>query len=181
MLPPQLHLGFAHQEELRVPFIYTEGGFSKPWGGIWTSTFIPGKGSAWLAYRARQDFRPSGQGGLSLWLLTPEDDARVLSINTPEDIERLFDAYSLPFREPRTPGALGLNWPRLALDFDALHVSQEGFEAGYPLLATWSCESTIWFCDRFAQKERLFDLDWMQAFDLSRAQAIFLPHEIELP
>jgi hypothetical protein len=180
MLPPQLHLGLPHLDALVVDAIYTQGKFSKPWGGLWTSTFTSGSGSAWLAYRASQEFTPGPSHPLSLWLLTPDANARILTIDTPADIERLFDAYSLPLSAPRSPGSLGLNWPRLALDFDAFHLTQAGFEADYPLFSTWSCESTLWFRDCFAQKQKLLELTWAQAFDLSRAGTISLESEISL-
>ena len=180
MLPPQLNLGLPHCSELQINPIYTPSKFSKPWGGLWTSTFVPGEGSAWLAYRASQEFTPPLSHGLSLWLLTPAPAARVLSLDTLSDIDHLFDAYSLPLKEPRSPGALGLNWPRLALYFDALHLTQAGFKAGYPLFSTWSCESTLWFRDCFIEKQKLAELPWSQAFDLSRAHAITLDGEVEL-
>jgi hypothetical protein len=129
-------------------------------------------GSAWLAWSASQEHRSNDRHGVSLWLLTPQDSARILSIDTQDDIDRLFDAYSLPLRAPRTPGALGLNWPRLALDFDALHLTKAGFVAGWPLFSTWSCESTIWFRDCFREQRKLAELTWHEAFESSRAHAI---------
>jgi hypothetical protein len=183
MLSPQLHLGPPGLHSLQIESIYTPGEFSKPWGGLWTSTFIPGKGSAWLTYCASQDFRPltsSGPSSLSLWLLTPDPAARVLSLDTQADIDRLFHTYSLVTLTPRTPGTLGLDWPRLARDFDALHLTQAGFRTGYPLFSTWSCESTIWFRDCFIAKQKLAELSWTQAFDLAAAQALGLTEEIAL-
>ena len=180
MLGIQLHLGLPNVDQVHVDAIYIESEFSKPWGGLWTSTFQPGSGSAWLAYRASQEWTPGSSHRLSLWLLTPDPLSRILNLDTEDDIKHLFDAYSLPLREPRSPGSLGLNWSSLALDFEALHLSQAGYAAGYPLFSTWSCESTIWFRDCFVAKEKLAELTWSQAFDFSRARSINLDNEVEL-
>lgn len=173
MLPPQLHLAAPLADHLVIDPLYTSGTFSKPWGGLWTSTFAPGQGSAWLAYCARSEFRTNAQQDLSLWLLTPAPTARVLVIDKQEDIDRLFATYSLPLTgEPRSPGSLGLAWVALARDFDAFHLTQAGFVAGYPFFSTWSCESTLWFRDCFSAKQKLAVLPWAQAFDLSRSHSL---------
>lgn len=124
----------------------------KPKGGLWTSTYHPEHGGGWVQWCIGEEFEcdrndPTWQ---NCWLLEPDPAARVFEIDTYDDLERLCDLYG--HTDPERVGrhrSTYPDWARVAEDFDAVHLTDEGQWATrmtMPLdLYGWDCECTLWF------------------------------------
>lgn len=117
----------------------------KPKGGLWTSTYCSEIGSAWVQWCLGEDFGVPG-GGWRSWLLEPDPAARVLEIDSHADLHRVSASYGLPIEYPGPLSAL--DFERLAVDYDAIHLTEAGQWATrltHPLsLYGWDCESVLW-------------------------------------
>jgi hypothetical protein len=151
-------------------------GHIKPWGGIWTSTWNPTwNSSAWVdltdnLYRLRRHVsanrlrqydrvssqRPCDTDTFRWWLLTPQDNARVLEIDTLEDIEHCLAEHGrmvdlrpdLQLMLHKKRGRF-VDYPHVAASYDAIHVTAHAAKLGSQSLM-WDCESTLWFSWQFA-------------------------------
>ena len=126
----------------------------------------------------------AGRGPLGLWLVEDElgwtrdracplrtiREPRVFEVHGPDDWAQLARAYPFDVTDSRSPdwrratGRVGKwvipDWPAVAADFDAVHVSTWGWltSAGRPvavngaasLLAGWSPDQTYWLTDCLA-------------------------------
>lgn len=126
----------------------------KPEEGLWTSTWL-GDGSPWTRWCESEDFDVPWEG---LWegvLLEPED-CRVLTIDDWDDFTFFVREYRHGYANA---GLLTYDWKRIAEDWDAVHLSEEGNAvAHFPLdlidgehadLNSWDCESTVWLRWKF--------------------------------
>lgn len=108
----------------------------EPPQGLWTSTYINRDVvSHWFG------FAPFWNAPSHIWLLSPRQDARVLSLAGLEDVRRAEVLYGSP--------GFGISAAILMrAGFDGLHVQRrlvdEAERKGHPL-ASWSSESTVWF------------------------------------
>ena len=71
--------------------------------------------------------------------------AKVALIDSAADLAELMERYPVVVR-----GRRGLDFERLAEDYDALHLTHEGYlrtrsPRRGPRLVGWDCESTLWF------------------------------------
>lgn len=135
-------------------------GNGKPWGGMWTSTFTDyPEYSDWWNWCNEQNFYTVQGKSASLYICHVRPTARILHINSIEDIKNAHMRYELsPMKLP------GINlktfdYESMSKDYDALHLSRRGYsearnmlfdEEGYFwLFAGWDCESTCWLNMRF--------------------------------
>ena len=114
-------------------------GIRKPKGGLWTSTYIPERGSAWTQWCLSEDFsvpQERWQG----YVLTPRRNTILYTIDTYEDYERLL--YDL------------ILWARmLRREYDGVHLTERGESETRRDLYGWDCESTFWFKWSFSHIE----------------------------
>lgn len=167
-LPPQLFRAPGRIEVSKEMFekIRTTSG-TKPDGGLWTSTFDPRIGSAWLRwccfnYDAENKARP-------YWLLTPKT-CNVAVVHSLDDLKHLLERYG--FTPEWWPRALGrrknveefvdfdryLDFAKMVSEYDAIHMTREGQWATHlsrPNLYGWDCESTLWLKWSFKKVERV--------------------------
>ena len=125
--------------------------FVKPRGGLWTSSYVDSK-SAWVD--AHQDMFEESRGSayeLSWFLLEPDPAARVLVIDTLDDLrEVLAEHLYHPYPGLDLDSMLGA-WPdfeRIAERWDAMHLTEAGqwrTRLTIPSLYGWDSESTLWF------------------------------------
>ena len=115
-------------------------------GGLWTAQWDERWGGGWVQWCLSEQY--DGPTWKYVWLLDPEPAARVLVIDSYDDLARAFDRW--PHRDERYDHRDGyLAWHRIAEEFDAVHVTEEGqwrTRLTHPLnLYGWDCESTVWF------------------------------------
>jgi hypothetical protein len=112
-------------------------------GGFWTSSYDPEFGSAWVrwcvAYRYNEPL------GLHWTVLSVPKSTRIAVIDAPYHLAALIERY------PRTlHGRYGLDFERLARQYDGLQLTHEGYlrtrsRRSKPSLIGWDCETTVWF------------------------------------
>lgn len=131
----------------------TRAAVHKPRGGLWTSTYDPMEGSAWLRWCKDQGFEAPPWHG---FLIKPDPSAVIYMIDSVPDIELLFERYGYqPFidlsQELITHQRLtqSLDFEKISRDFDAIHITERGHEAtrfgfleypGWFRMFDWSCE-----------------------------------------
>lgn len=117
----------------------------KPKYGFWTSTYT-GQSSAWVDWCQAEQFGDVLAG--SWFLLRPKPKARVFVIDSLADLHTLLAGYTEPDTAYYGYGRACIDFERLALDYDGLHLTEEGEAAtrfARPGLYGWDCESTLWF------------------------------------
>jgi len=128
--------------------------FTKPIGGLWTSTYTPDEEycSDWIRWCAYE--MPEWLTG-ECYVLYPRKDARIYTIDSYSDLERLFRKYGIRVVDTFAV----LDWERIAKDYDAVHLTHKGMMETHlsrPLsLYGWDCESTVWFRNVFEKVEPL--------------------------
>lgn len=143
-LGPQLLL---HDEAILRPAlksVQNDGrALAKPRSGLWTSTYNPNYGSAWVcwcvAHRYNEPF------DLHWTVLSIPKSARIAVIDSHADLVRFIEQYPQILR-----GRRGLDFERLSAKYDGLHLTNEGYlrtrrPRSGPALVGWDCESTLWF------------------------------------
>jgi hypothetical protein len=176
MIGPQLHMNVIAPTEERIEPI-TQCAWH-PNGGMWTTTNDPDTPAfafftATFAYMYRlNETNPryrAIQGDsphlpeIRCWILHPSQSARIATIDTKKDLFSLGDRYGwvkcswekrmaplgLVASRPEIENAL--NFPAIAKDYDAIHVTEAGIEllenieVGEHRLAFWEAECTCWF------------------------------------
>jgi hypothetical protein len=147
---------------------------NKPRGGIWTSTFIDRQvGSAWVQQMYAMEFIERGQQ-LPSYLLTPKEDARIYTIDSVQDMYRLYDNYS--YKELGTFETI--DFEKLSIEYDAVHLTERGqivtrlvgihnpndYEPNRSMwqsLNGWDCESTVWLNWAFSNVQYLGELAYV--------------------
>jgi hypothetical protein len=143
-LAPQL---LVHDRDVLEPRIRPNKNdpknLGKPRGGFWTSTYDPDYGSGWVrwcvAYRYNDPF------DLHWTVVHVPKSARVATISSQSDWAALIERYPCTVR-----GRRGLDFEKLAPEYDGLHLTNEGYlrtrsRRSGPALIGWDCESTLWF------------------------------------
>lgn len=167
-MPPQLFVGrkLLDNDSLEVSSKNMQpiknAQWSKPSGGLWTSTYDPTCGSDWVQWNLREGpARVLGEDADKHWEETSEIPwdfrklyfhayvlypklASIFVIDSIEDLIYLRQNYS----ENKEVGRLKLDFEKMSQDFDALHLTQNGqweTRFGDPNIYGWDVESTIWF------------------------------------
>lgn len=145
--PPQLHVGPVMPTEERMKPVINRICFTKPSGGLWTSTYRPRHGSGWVQWCLSEDFGVPDEGWRA-WRLQPAENARIYTIASLADLQRLLAEFG---EQPRLfPGMMRYpDFEAVAREYDAVHLTDEGQWATrltHPeSLYGWDCESTVWF------------------------------------
>ncbi|MDX3656412.1 hypothetical protein PV646_03745 [Streptomyces sp. ID05-26A] len=115
----------------------------KPAGALWTSSFLPDGTSMWQWGEWAEFGRDRPLHALAF----DPTGVRLCAIGSPADYERLVNRY------PR-PASTRVDWPRVAEDFDAVHLTVTGLLTaqhvpvatphGPAMLTGWDAESTAW-------------------------------------
>ncbi len=135
----------------------------KPFGGLWTSSYTPNEEycSEWIQWTCNEE--PRWATGIC-YLLEPEDDIKVYTIDKAEDLEKLFEMY------PRIVDnyAFDINWKQVCKDYDAIHLTSNGQWAtryetpkygGKLNLYGWDTESTFWCRPKFKEIKYIDDVE----------------------
>lgn len=130
-------------------------------GGLWTSTWDGRDGSGWTAFMDADGWAPDG-GQHGVWLLDVDPQARLICIDTLQDLRDLLDRYATP-APAGWPSALndarGIDFEALAADgFHGVHLTDDGQWATRltsPNLYGWDCESTLWLTWAFTRVRQL--------------------------
>lgn len=160
----QLFVGELKPSRHLMGEIKNRAAFKKPFGGIWTSTYINNiYGSDWIRWCIDADFNLHEDGWHS-WVLVPKKDAKIFVIDSINDMNLFFDAYTSRHKEFDFSSDL-FN----TLDFelmkkngiDAIHLTRKGevvtrfgdifgntFNRN---LYGWDCESTLWLNFEFEE------------------------------
>lgn len=148
VLGVQAWVGSAAPEPSRLVKPY--GDHTKPTGGLWTSTWDEDAGSGWTRWCDEEQFRGPQH---EVWLLTPDPEARVYTVDNYTHLERLHRMYGVaPLDYPT------LRWEYIAERYDAVHLTEDGqwrtrLTRPYSLYG-WDCESTVWLRWSFTAVER---------------------------
>ena len=154
----QLHTGAIHGICIN-PVL---NGMTKPNGGFWTSTLLPGGSYAsdWVRYLVDDSKRwnvPKSaffKDASKVLLLKINPNAKVLHIDGIQDFERIiFNCYSgeVLDRIRNIPTHLlsstYIDWEKMSREYDGVHLTAKGVAETQELdrFAGWSCESTCWF------------------------------------
>jgi len=140
--------------------------FSKPRGGLWTSSYIDREhGSEWMDWCIGEDFRSARQHS---WLLEPMPDARVYEIDTLHDLKALLRKHH--YDAPWNGLTLGyglesrmLDFEAIAKRYDAIHLTSEGqwrTKLSTPNLYGWDCESTLWLKWKFRKADYIGEIEY---------------------
>lgn len=150
MLGTQFHANPKRpsQELFKPVFHDKQTNNNKPKGGLWTSTHTPDDTypSQWIEWGVVD----GGNFWLKMdwWLLTPDPNARIITIDSYEDLEVLQARYPLQ-QEGIWEDLPLLDFTKIAQDYDAMNLTGRGqikTRLTYPLsLYGWDCESTLWF------------------------------------
>lgn len=119
----------------------------KPQGGIWTSSLLEDKlGSAWTVWCEREDYNLPKDGIWKAYLLQPNEDARIYTIDSLEDLQYILNKY-------KSRG--NINYKKARKDYDAIHLTWKGQGATYWELYGWDIESTIWLNEAYTVIEEV--------------------------
>ena len=145
-LPPQLFCP-RHMRELKPYIEPVINDWVKPHGGLWTSTYTPDEKycSDWIVWCVREEMYEWVSD--SCYILYPNPDAKILTIDSKEDLKRVIDQYHIVKN-----GKKYLDYERISKDFDAIHLTERGqwdTRLLEPNLYGWDCESTLWFRNKF--------------------------------
>lgn len=132
MLETQIHVGSrAIYTDMSAAF--PRYGWRAP-NAFWTSTKTE-KGSGWIAFQPKLPYTHHSPNKRYVHELTPDPNARILTISTIEDWKQTFP------KDGSNP-----DWEKIQQGYDAVRVLPE--MASY---TTWDCESTAWFRWCFAE------------------------------
>jgi hypothetical protein len=132
----------------------------KPLGGLWTSTYDPHYGSAWVQWCLQEEF----DGPVfDCYVLSPEAELPILVIDSYKDLVDALDTYGYiddRFAEIGTPEMWRtFDWSVLQKKYAAVHLTAKGnseVHFSFPVsLYGWDCESTCWLRWSFEQIEQL--------------------------
>jgi hypothetical protein len=167
--PPQLwtdHRSPPSRQQFNPPVNERPGamGGIKPQGGLWTSTYDPDNGSAWVQWCLSEDYGVPRGYTWQAWLLVPRLDARILTIDTYTDLEHVVTVYGLPSAPTLHPDSIALNFEKLAHHYHGIHLTEAGQWAtrlSQPhSLYGWDCESTLWLNWAFTEVRDLGIQRW---------------------
>lgn len=126
---------------------------SRPYGGLWTSTFNRETGSEWL--QSKLCYLTEDAKG---YVLECEPSSNILSINTVSEALAALDKYCIEqtifARRDGEEYALGLyviDFELISKHFDAIHVTGEAVQiykkhkGRFSPFADWLVDSTVWF------------------------------------
>lgn len=172
-IPPQLHVGLIKPTKEIVNPIMNQPSGKKPWGGLWTSTFLGEEyGSGWVQNCLQNEIFIPKEGRWSSWLLTPSKEARIFIIDGPEDADTLYEKYGYyPFGKPDIPlfgeGMKGIDFEKAQEEWDAIHLTFKGlrttkcrFDNFNHELWGWDSESTVWFRFVFEEIKELGEIKY---------------------
>lgn len=122
----------------------------KPFGGLWTSSFIPDgeHDSDWLRWCETEGYF----AGRVRWYLWPEEDLDILEVDTLDDLREIVDRYPETEKYTLDIHHSAIDFEAIAADgWDALHLTEEGQwntrmpGRENPNLYGWDSECTLWF------------------------------------
>ncbi|WP_339061761.1 hypothetical protein [Tepidibacillus marianensis] len=127
----------------------------KPSGGLWTSSYDPFIGSDWVQYSFQVGgFRVPDNETWDGYLLYPNKDVRIYTIDSYKDLESLMKQYRVKSKL-KFPNFYArrvnysIDFEKISQEYDAIHLTKKGHlltKKSYPYnLDGWDVESTIWF------------------------------------
>jgi len=123
-------------------------------GGLWTSHYNKVTGSEFVDYC--KDISTLRLKEWKGFILTPSLEAKVLVIDTLEDLLSALNRYE---RETILPFSRNLDFEKMAEDYDAIHLTRNGqieTRHSFPTsLYGWDVESTHWFRWKFTDVEKI--------------------------
>jgi len=131
--------------------------------GLWTSTWREEtQDSDWVEWCVGNDF--GNPDGCYWYLLIPQTDIRLYTIDSVADLHRLLRRYPwVTERQQRMNAMMGSShfaqpdFESLAKEYDGLHLTERGnavTHLSYPQdMNAWDCESVCWFRWKFAKVE----------------------------
>ncbi|MED4749932.1 hypothetical protein [Brevibacillus choshinensis] len=129
--------------------------YDRPLGGLWTSTYIPGKGSQWLQSQLCV-VNPDSFG----FIFDCDPAAKILDINNIPDAIEIFEDFNLGVFIPSFKNLVGeetalgvykIDFESMARQYDAIHVSGDAVrihkkhQGRFSPFADWNVDSTVWF------------------------------------
>jgi hypothetical protein len=117
--------------------------------GFWTSTYHERFGSGWVQWCLSEEYRcERADPTFQMWTLEPAPAARIYTIDTYNDLQRLCQIYGQR-RWDRGTYDTYPDWSLVAEAYDGIHLTRDGelrTRYTHPLnLYGWDCESTLWF------------------------------------
>lgn len=167
LLEPQLVVindgSMPEEKKLRTIKNNPKSIVSKPHGGLWTSTIKDGDSAwtNWVGSVGRKKNEKAKQYVLSpgianIYVIDTLDDAlkltREYTMEKP-GFQELKESMTKAEQELLMPVLETLDWERIAKDYDAIHLTHQGFLAAKKAASTrnfelsfcaWDCESTLW-------------------------------------
>lgn len=146
----QLHTRQSKPRKENLIEVNNNRGFIKPQGGFWTSTYDQQlRGSEWVeAARDMWGENHPSQDTDNWWVLEPEEDIRIFTVDDFEDLKELVKHYNYEVPEMVITMFALLDFEKIAEKYDGIHLTSRGQAAtrlSHPSLYGWDCESTLWF------------------------------------
>lgn len=139
-----------------VPPTGNQGNNKPNSGGFWTSSQGDDGESAWTKFTRKVMFYRTKKERVTwdIATITISPEARVLTIDTAEDYQKVIEKYKEPkdkykgkFRFIVTnfgPDEV-LDYDLLMKDYDAIRITENALKENPKEFNHWSCESTVWF------------------------------------
>lgn len=124
-------------------------------GGYWTSSMEDNGRTDWLEFSESEGFYESGEK-MKYIQIDISKDAKVLSINSVEDYNRVIELYGREKGENENLANLDkvIDLDKLSKDYDGFNLTRKGFFANQDNFTGWDCECTLWFnIDKFEKVE----------------------------
>lgn len=136
---------------------------NKPYGGLWTSTYLGEYGSDWIQWAVREMGVEECEG----YVLTPKEDNNVYIIDSLEDMKKLLEEYGFfpsyveeemekitkKYGDYATYGFYYVDYESMAKQYDGMQLTKKGLDdiekklqfLTTSIFSNFDCESTIWF------------------------------------
>lgn len=129
-MQPQVWVGDSKPSKSKMVSVMNKYYFGKPYGGFWTSPLRNNK-SPWIEWINKGSINSDDS---SSWILIPNTDCKVYTVNSKKDIIQLNRIYVDGFKT--------IDYQSLFKSYDAIHVTKNGIK--HPEFITWDCESVLW-------------------------------------
>jgi hypothetical protein len=160
---PQLFVKSNRQPPSEKRFVPPENSpcSTKPFGGLWTSSYDEQWGSDWVQWCLSENFKSNP---FDSWLLIPKSSARVYVIDSLAALQTLLDYRGVEWKLSSAAfSEIGPDFKTLAEEIDGIQLTQEGqWETRFsrPGLYGWDCESTLWLRWAFESVQYLGGKTW---------------------
>lgn len=135
--------------QMRIGGLYlqrVENAGDKPYGGLWTASLLDDRlGSSWTEWCEKEEYNLPKDGIWRAYLLQPNKDARIYTIDSIDDYYTLLNKYK----------SYSIDYEAASKDYDAIHLTWDGIYDTHNELYGWDVESTVWLNEAYTVIEEV--------------------------